>query len=666
MEKKKLLKKIRVSALAKELGKSSKELIEILKDLGIAVKTHASSVDAEAVKVVTELLTKPKEKTKEAVEEEEKKAEEPPKAEIVEDPVIEEKVIKITGESIAIKELSNLLNINPSEVIKELMKKGFLLNINQNVTSDLAAQIVEKFGLKAEVVKAIEKQHKVILSDKHELKDRPPVVAIMGHVDHGKTKLLDAIRETKVAESEAGGITQHIGAYQVDIKGKKITFLDTPGHEAFTALRARGAKVTDIAVLVVAADDGVMPQTIEAIDHAKAAGVPIIVAINKIDKADASPEKVKQQLSEYKLIAEDWGGETVMVAISAKQGQNIDELLEMILLVSDVQELKANPDVPAQGVVVESKLDKGRGSVATVLIKNGTLRVGDPIVIGSVYGKVRALITEFGERLKTAPPSAAVEVLGLSEVPQPGELLQAVKSEKEARLLASKKNEESNLAHRAAQTLESFSQHIKEGEKTDLNVIVKADVRGSLEALVQSLRDLDVSGIHVNVIHSQAGEVLESDVLLAEASGAIIVGFHANVQPRAIELAKAEGVSIRRYDVIYKVIEDIKLAMEGMLSTVYEEVIIGEGEVRATFKYSKVGVIAGTFISSGKFVRGSGLRVLRGEKLVYENKLESLKRFKDDVKEVLEGFECGVAIRGFTDFKEGDKIQIFEMREKNK
>ena len=430
------------------------------------------------------------------------------------------------------------------------MKKGFLLNINQSLASDVAVKVAEHFGFVTTVIKIEEKKHDVVLSDKHKQKTRPPIVTIMGHVDHGKTKLLDAIRQTKVAEGEAGGITQHIGAYQVEIKGKKITFLDTPGHEAFTALRARGARVTDIAILVVAADDGVMPQTAEAIDHAKAAGVPIIVAINKIDRPDSNPDKVKQQLAEYKLVPEDWGGDTVMVPISALQKQGIDELLDMILLVAEVQELKSNPDMPAQGVVIESKLDKGKGAVATVLIKNGTLKMGDPFVIGHMHGKVRALLNERGDRIKKAPPAFPVLVLGISDVPHPGELMEVVRDDKEARRIAESKQDQVVTRQRAAQTLESFSQHIKEGEKTDLNIIIKADVRGSLEALLKSLEAIEVSGNKVNVIHAQVGDVSESDVLLAEASAAILIAFHTTISARAREVAQKEGVAIRSYNVI--------------------------------------------------------------------------------------------------------------------
>ncbi|OGC03942.1 translation initiation factor IF-2 [candidate division WOR-1 bacterium RIFOXYA12_FULL_43_27] len=663
-------KTLRVSALAKELGKTSKELLAILKDLGIPAKTHASTIEEESVKIVKELLEPKKVASPVPVH---PVPVPPPPLPIptppmptpmpmpMPSPPPQVKSIKIKGEGIIVKDLADLLKIKTTDVIKELMKKGFLLNINQSLNAEVAKQVAEQFGFTVEVVMREEKKHEVLLSDLHELKTRPPVVTIMGHVDHGKTKLLDAIRATKVAESEAGGITQHIGAYQVEIKGKKITFLDTPGHEAFTALRARGAKATDIAVLVVAADDGVMPQTIEAIDHAKAAGVPIIVAINKVDKPDSNPDKVKQQLTEHKLVSEDWGGDTIMLPVSAKNKTGIDELLEMILLVAEVQELKANPGVPATGVVIESKLDKGRGPVATILIKNGTLKVGDAFVAGKAYGKIRALINSFGKRVNKGFPSSPVEILGASIVPQPGELFEVVADDKVARQTAEDNLASQKFSQHGAQTLESFSQKIKEGERNDLKIVLKADVQGSLEAIAQSLQTLEV-----NIIHAQVGEISESDVLLAEASNAIIIGFNTLVSSRAREIARTEGVNIRLYNIIYKVIDDVKKAMEGLLAIEYEEVVIGKGEVRNTFKYSKVGVIAGCFVLSGKIVRGAGLRVFRDSKLIYEGKVENLKRFKDDVKEVLEGFECGVSINGYEDFKEKDQLEIFEMREKGK
>src|SRR3989339_483931 len=669
-------KTLRVSALAKELGKTSKELLAILKDLGIPAKTHASTIEEESVKIVKELLEPKKVASPVPVH---PVPVPPPPLPIptppmptpmpmpMPSPPPQVKSIKIKGEGIIVKDLADLLKIKTTDVIKELMKKGFLLNINQSLNAEVAKQVAEQFGFTVEVVMREEKKHEVLLSDLHELKTRPPVVTIMGHVDHGKTKLLDAIRATKVAESEAGGITQHIGAYQVEIKGKKITFLDTPGHEAFTALRARGAKATDIAVLVVAADDGGMPQTIEAIDHARAAGVPIIVAINKIDKPGVNQDKVKQQLSEHGLQPEDWGGSTVTVPISAKEKTGIDDLLEMIILVADMQELKDNPEGKPIGIVVEAKLEKGRGPVASVLIKKGKIKIGDFFVIGSTYGKVRALISDTGKRITSAGPSTPVEVLGSSVVPSPGDILHVTDSEKEAKMMAEKnKLSKGVIAARHHHTLEDFSKEVEEGEVRDLNLIVKADVQGSLEALLASLKDIYVSDRRVRIVHAAVGNILESDVLLAEASNAFVIGFSVTISPRAREISEEEGVDIKIYDVIYKLLDDVKKAMEGMLKPEYEEVKTGSAEVRQTFRFSKVGAIAGCFVKSGKMVRGHGLRIFRNGEKIYEGKLESLKRFKEDIKEVSEGYECGIAIVGYQDFEPGDIIETFEIREKSK
>jgi translation initiation factor IF-2 len=494
---------------------------------------------------------------------------------------------------------------------------------------------------------------------------RPPVVTVMGHVDHGKTKLLDAIRKTKVAEKEAGGITQHIGAYQVTVQGRRVTFLDTPGHEAFTALRARGAKVTDIVVLVVAADDGVKPQTVEAINHARAAGVPIIVAINKIDKPEANPDLVKKQLSDLGLMPEEWGGQTVTVPVSATQGTGIEALLEMILLLADVQELKADPEAVPMGVVIESRLDKGRGAVATVLVKNGTLKIGDVFTCGETFGKVRALLKETGARLEKAGPSAPVEILGFYEVPTPGDVFQVVASEKEARALAEQAREgKTKVARGKAVSLEDFSKHVKEGEAKDLNLVVKADVQGSMDAIVKTISDLKVGNIGVHVIHSGVGSINESDVMLAKASDAILIGFNIGIESSAETLSVDEGVEVSKYDIIYKLIDDVKLAMEGLLEPEYEEVITGHAEVRQLYSFSKVGAIAGCFVIDGKLTRGTGMRIFRNKEKIYEGKLESLKRFKEDVKSVEQSYECGVAIPGYTDFQVGDVIENFEVREK--
>ena len=665
-----MAKKIKISDLAKELGKTSKELLVILKDLGVAAKTAASSIEEESAQVVRDLLSPKKEVPKEKPSPIPSPAPTPSQVSAPTPAPSTPANISIPEDGIVVKDLAVKMGLKSSDLIKELMKRGMLVNLNQKIAASVAVEIAPTFGkaVEIEVPKAAaQKEAELPQEATADMKHRPPVVTILGHVDHGKTKLLDAIRSTKVAESEAGGITQHIGAYQVEVKGKKITFLDTPGHEAFTALRARGAKVTDIAVLVVAADDGVMPQTIEAIDHARAAGVPILVALNKIDKPTANADRVKQQLSQHGLQPEDWGGQTVMVPVSAKQKQGIDELLEMILLLAEMQDLKANPKARATGIIVESKLDKSRGPVATVLIKNGTLKVGDNFVSGAAYGKVRALVNDKGSRVNQAPPSFPVEMLGASEVPKPGDILQVMESDRAAKDLAEKNRlTRVKVSGRAAQTLEDFSKEVKEGVKTDLNLIIKADVEGSLEALTQNLTGLEIEGLHIHIIHSGVGNINESDVLLAEASGTILLGFHVEIDARAREIAETEEVKIRLYDIIYKLIDDVKLALTGMLEPEYEEVTVGSAEVRQTFKYSKLGVIAGCFVTSGKFVRGAGIRIFREGNKVYEGKVESLKRFKEDVKEVAEGYECGIAIPGYEDFKVGDQLNCFEMREKKR
>jgi translation initiation factor IF-2 len=651
--------KIKVSDLAKELDLTSKELLSALKDLGVEAKTAASSIDEESAKLVREII-KPK-------EEKPAPAPVPPPAPTpVPQAPAKPAGLVIDTEDITVKDISEKLNIKSSDLIKELMKKGLLVTINQRIAAEVAREVASAFG-KEVTLRATQESGKPL---GHEIKIerralRPPIVTVMGHVDHGKTKLLDAIRKTKVAEKEAGGITQHIGAYQVDVHGRKVTFLDTPGHEAFTALRARGARVTDIVVLVVAADDGVMPQTIEAINHARAAGVPIIVAINKIDKPEANLDRVKTQLAELGLQPEEWGGQTVTVPVSAKQGTGVNDLLEMILIVADVQELKADPNGTPMGVVVESRLDKGRGPVATVLVKNGTLKVGDVFACGYTFGKVRALFTDTGARLDQAGPATPIEVLGFIEVPTAGDLLQVVPSEKEARMLAEQRKEvETKVMRGRAVSLEDFSKHVKEGESKDLNLVVKTDVQGSLDAIVQSITDLRVGSIGIHIIHSGMGGINESDVMLAKASNAIIIGFNVGFQGNAEPYAATEGVEIRQYNIIYKLIDEVKLAMEGMLEPVYEEVVTGHAEVRNLFSFSKVGTIAGCFVTDGKMARGTGMRIFRGKEKIYEGKLESLKRFKEDVKSVESNYECGIAISGYTNFQVGDTIEAFEVREK--
>ncbi|MDD4179168.1 MAG: translation initiation factor IF-2 [Candidatus Margulisbacteria bacterium] len=660
------MSKIKVSDLAKELNITSKELLASLKDLGVAAKTAASSIDEESAKVVRELFKPAAAKVETPL---------PPK----EEPIIAPKAVAasssakglvIDTEDISVKDLSEKLVIKSSDLIKELMKRGLMVTINQRIAAEVAKEVATTLG--KEVTLKLTKESGEATMEHHKIKIekralRPPVVTVMGHVDHGKTKLLDAIRKTKVAEKEAGGITQHIGAYQVTVQGRKVTFLDTPGHEAFTSLRARGAKVTDIVVLVVAADDGVMPQTIEAINHAKAAGVPIIVAINKVDKPGANIDRIKTQLSELGLQPEDWGGQTVTVPVSAKALTGIEELLEMILLLADVQELKADPNASPVGVIIESRLDKGRGAVATVLIKNGTLKQGDVFTCGSTWGKVRALLTDTGARLEKAGPSMPVEVLGFMDVPTSGDLFQVMASEKEARQQAEqRKEQQSKILRGKVVSLEDFSKEIKEGQNLDLNLLVKADVQGSLDAIIKSLVDMKVGNIGVHIIHSGVGSINESDVMLAMASKAIIVGFNANFDGSAQNLSSAEGVEVRQYNIIYKLIDDVKLAMEGLLEPEYEEVVVGHAEVRNLFSFSKIGTIAGCFVTDGKMIRGLQMRIFRDKAKVYEGKMESLKRFKEDVKTVESNFECGINIPGYTDFKVGDIIEVFEVREKSR
>lgn len=570
------------------------------------------------------------------------------------------------GESLTVKELASKLSREVNEVIKKLMMLGVMATINQEIDFDTASLIASEFGVTVEelppevdptVIPEIE-------DDPASLLPRPPVVTVMGHVDHGKTSLLDTIRQTHVTSTEAGGITQHIGAYQVVQQGKKIVFLDTPGHEAFTSMRARGAQVTDIAILVVAADDGVMPQTIEAINHAKSAKVPIIVAINKIDKPGANPERVMQQLTEYGLVAETWGGDTIMVPVSAVKKTGISDLLEMILLVAEVQDLKANPNRPALGTIVEAELDKGKGPVATVLVQNGTLRIGDSILAGTAYGKVRAMTNDRGEKVKKAGPATPVEVIGLSDVPQAGDILAAV-DEKTARSIAEKrlaKTKAEAVAQAQKVTLEDLFQQIQAGAIKDLNLLVKADVQGSIEALRQSLENLKNKEVRVIIVHSGVGAINESDVMLASASNALIIGFNVRPDANARKAAEAEKVDIRTYRVIYDAINDVEAAMTGMLAPEFREVLQGRVEVRQVFNIPK-GVVAGSYVQEGKITSTSQIRLLRNGIVIYEGKLESLRRFKDDVKEVAAGYECGITLEKYRDIKEGDIVEAFIMEQ---
>jgi translation initiation factor IF-2 len=572
-------------------------------------------------------------------------------------------------ESLTVGELAKKLYKEPSEIIKKLLFLGVIANINQELDADTITLIASEYGVEVEEKILINELEFETIQENDEpaaLRERPPVVTIMGHVDHGKTTLLDAIRQTSVVSTEAGGITQHIGAYQVEINGKKITFLDTPGHAAFTTMRARGAQVTDITIIVVAADDGVMPQTVEAINHAKAANVPIIIAVNKMDKPSANPDRVKQELTEYGLVSEDWGGDTIFVHLSAKEKQGIDDLLEMILLVSEVQELKANPNKRARGTVIEAELDRGRGPVATVLVQHGTLKIGDPIVVGSTFGRIRAMVNDRGRRIKEALPSTPVEITGLNDVPQAGDQFMVFEDEKKARSIGEKravKRRESELRASSRVSLDDLFNQLKEGDIKEVNVIIKADVQGSVEALRGSLEKIDVEGARVKIIHAGAGAITESDVILASASNAIIIGFNVRPDSNAKSTAESEKVDIRLHRIIYKVMEEIEAAMKGMLEPVYEEKVIGQAEIRQVFRVSKIGNIAGCYVTDGKITRDCGARIIRDGVVIYEGKLDTLKRFKDDVKEVNQGYECGITLERFSDIKEGDVVEAFVMEE---
>ena len=585
--------------------------------------------------------------------------------------VVEEQIKQITiPEVLTIQELADAMKIQPSVIVKKLFMQGKIVTVNQEIDYETAEEIALEFDVlceKEEVVDVIEELLKEDEEDEKKMKKRPPVVCVMGHVDHGKTSLLDKIRDTHVIAGEAGGITQHIGASVVEINGEKITFLDTPGHEAFTAMRMRGANSTDIAILVVAADDGVMPQTVEAINHAKAAGIEIVVAINKIDKPSANIDRVKQELTEYELIPEDWGGSTICVPVSAHTGEGIKELLEMVLLTAEVMELKANPNRRARGLVIEAELDKGKGPVATVLVQKGTLRVGDPIAAGSAYGKVRAMMDDQGRRVKEAGPSMPVEILGLNDVPNAGEVFVGCKNDKDARSFAEtfisqnkiKKLEET----KSKMSLDDLFNQIQEGNLKELGIVVKADVQGSVEAIKQSLVKLSNEEVVVKIIHGGVGAINESDVTLAAASNAIIIGFNVRPDATAKETAEREGVDVRLYRVIYNAIEDVESAMKGMLEPVFEEKVLGHAEVRQTFKASGVGTIAGSYVLDGTFERDCQARIVRDGVVIYDGKLASLKRFKDDVKEVKAGYECGFVFERFNDVKEGDQVEAFKMVE---
>ncbi|WP_236913905.1 translation initiation factor IF-2 [Clostridium sp. Cult2] len=673
--------KIRVYELAKELEMTSKELIEKMNELDIDISSHMSSLESEEAEMIRELF----EEDKEVIKENErtskgkgtkpkKKGDNKQKMDNVTEKIDEEKVDKIIeiGDSIIVKDFADEMGLNATQVITKLIGLGVMASQNQPIDFDTASIIGDEFGFRVikeqeEDIEDIEKEFDLDFEDDPKnLKPRPPVVTVMGHVDHGKTSLLDAIRKTSVTTQEAGGITQHIGASIVNVEGKKVVFLDTPGHEAFTSMRARGTQVTDLAILVVAADDGVMPQTIEAINHAKAAGVPIIVAINKIDKPDANIDRIKQELVEHGLVPEEWGGDTISVPVSALRKEGIDELLEMILLVAEMQELKANPNRKAVGTVIEAQLDKGRGPVATVLVQKGTLRVGDMVVTGSASGRVRAMFDDRGKKVKKASPSIPVAILGLSEVPLSGDLLYAVEDEKTARTYADKKKEmvrEEQLKSSQKISLDDLFEKIQLGEIKDLNIIIKTDVRGTIDAIKQSLEKLENEEVKVNIIHGGVGGITESDVMLASASNAIIIGFNVRPTLNALDIAKLEKVDVRTYRVIYDAIEDIKSAIKGMLEPKYIEEVIGRAQVRATFRVPNVGVVAGIYVQQGKITRNSIIRLLRDDVVIFEGKVSSLKRFKDDVREITSGYEGGLGLENYNDIKEGDTLEAYIMKE---
>ncbi len=660
--------KVRVYELAKRLGVSSHDLLDILKDLGVEVKSHFSKIDEEVVETVESLMNpsnsikeeqrgemeikEPERKTIEEVKETTKTPEEPKKVEV------DVKKIQVPP-SATVREISELFNLPVSQIIMSLMGMGILANINQELDQATIIKLAEKFNIPVES----SQPQKARLAGKIKVQTtegdpRAPIVTVLGHVDHGKTTLLDTIRKTNVTATEAGGITQHIGAYQVEIDGRKITFIDTPGHEAFTALRARGARVTDIAILVVAADDGVMPQTIEAIDHAKAAEVPIIVAINKIDKPEANVDRVKTQLSELGLIPEEWGGDTIMVPISAKKNIGIDQLLEMVLLLADIMELKAKYDVPASGNIIETVLDRGKGPVAIAIVMEGTLKVGDIVVTSGIYGKVRAIFNDKGEKIKKAVPSTPVQIVGLPKLPIAGESFVVVANEKRAKELVAEWNERVER-EREVLSLENIRLRIDRGELKSLNLILKADTQGSLEAIEKFLKEIEIEGVGLTIVRKSVGNISEGDVLLAKASKAVIVGFNVDTETGIPKLAENEGISIKIYNIIYELIDDITLALKGLLKPEKQEVILGRAEVRQVFRSSKIGNIAGCYVTEGKVVRNSNVRVKRENNLIFEGKLTSLKRFKEDVREVLAGYECGIFIEGFGDYKEKDIIECY-------
>ena len=696
------MSKMRVYEYAREKNISSKEVIDELTKLDIEVASHMSSIDlSEQIKLDEIFSPTPKAEEKQEMKQEmkqEKKQESKqpkqkvktqPKKQVSKNKPKKQKNKKIKTDApkqqatettetknhlvysgiLTVDELAGKINKDVSEIIKKLMFLGVMTTKNQDLDDDTIELICSDYGI------TVEKE--VVLEDtdfdkyrkedsERDLQERPAVVTIMGHVDHGKTTLLDSIRETKVTEGEAGGITQHIGAYQVRNNDKKITFLDTPGHEAFTSMRSRGAQVTDIAILVVAADDGVMPQTVEALNHAKAAEVPIIVAVNKMDKEHANPDRVMQELTEHELIPEDWGGDTIFVPISALKGDGIDDLLEMILLVAEMEELKANPDKEAFGTVIDARLDRGRGVVASLLVQEGTLSVGNSIVIGNTYGRVRAMVNDLGKPITKAGPSTPVEITGINSVPLAGDQFLVFRDERQARQIGESREQKHLQESRGSQarvSLDDLFEQIKQGEMKDLNVIIKADVHGSAEALSASLQKIEVETVNIKIIHTGVGAITESDIILASASNAIVIGFNVRPDVNAQKAAKAEQVDVRLHRVIYKAIEEIEAAMKGLLDPEYEEKVIGQAEVRETFKVSRIGTIAGSYVTDGKITRNAQVRLIRDGIVQHEGDILALKRFKDDVREVDQNYECGITLKDYNDIKVGDVIEAFIMEE---
>ena len=690
------MKKVRVYEYAKEIGKQSKDIISVLKDAEIEVSNHMSMLTEEGLAKLDSVFKKvkkeqpkennktennqPKNDNKKAKKKKNKKEknkkshkQQPAIIEAPTEETISEDTI-LVKDGMTVGELSEVLSVSSTELIKKLfMELKIMANINQSLTLEQIELIAMDYGKEIQEEVEINKEDldlyfEVEDQDK-DLKERAPIVTIMGHVDHGKTTLLDTIRNTRVTAGEAGGITQHIGAYQVRAKGKKITFLDTPGHAAFTTMRARGAKITDVTILVVAADDGVMPQTIEAINHAKAAEVPIIVAVNKMDKPQANPDRVMNELVEYGLISEEWGGDTIFVPISALKGEGIDELLENILLVTEMQELKANPNRLALGTVIEAKLDKGRGAVATLLVQNGTLNVGDPLVVGNTFGRVRAMINDRNKNINVAKPSTPVEITGLQDVPNAGDRFVVFGDEKTARQIGEKRQQqyiETTRQASSAVSLDTLFEQMKQGEMKDLNIIIKADVQGSVEALAMSLAKIDVEGVNVRIIHTGVGAINESDITLAVASNAVVIGFNVRPDGNAKQMAQTEQVDIRLHSIIYKVIEEIEAAMTGLLDPEFVEKVIGLAEVRQVYKVSKIGTIAGAYVTEGKVSRDGKVRVIRDSVVIYEGEIDTLRRFKDDVKEVQSGYECGMTVENFIDIIEGDVFDVYIMEEVKK